>query len=113
MIDTTEILREILQPLIIFIIVTALATEVVKAIFRAFAVALQKKAVLINLAIATGLAVGWGLTVLPEPQIAEARWFAMALTALIIAGAAAGLYEFARDHIPWLQEIQKHIAKQE
>lgn len=103
----TDLLTEVIQPLALYILITFLATDVIKHIFKAFRVVLGKAAILVSVAIGGVLSYGWTLTVLPLPDHDWAIISAHVLTALIIGGAAGGIFSWLTNILPWYETIAK------
>lgn len=98
------LIEEIIKPLTLYILITFLATEVIKQIGRALGLQMKRTAILISLVIGIGLSYGWTLSVLPAPNRSGFEWFSILLTGLIIAGAASGLFSWIKEILPQFDE---------
>jgi uncharacterized membrane protein AbrB (regulator of aidB expression) len=101
-----DLIAEIMQPLAEYILVTFLATEVIKHLVRAwFKYDPAKWTIFISVVIGILLSYGWTLSVLPEPDRPGFEWVAVVLTGLIVAGAAAGVFSWMSELFPWYREL--------
>lgn len=100
-----DVMVKVLQPLVQYIVITFLVTEVIKQIAKIFGVKLGKASILVAVAMGTILSYGWALSVLPEPSQPHFEYVSVLVTGLIIAGAAAGLFTWMRNAFPWFEQI--------
>lgn len=108
-----NLIADLLVPLALFVVVTWLVTEVVKHVVEAVghllgrAIVLGKASIIVAIIIAGLLSFGWALSILPEPVSPAFIPVAIVLTALIIAGAASGLFSWLVNIWPWYEELTK------
>ena len=103
-----EIVIDMLEPMIKYIAITFLGTEVLKQIIKsASGYKLEGMSIIISFLIATTLSYGWALNVLPDPEQPGFEYVAIFLTGLIIAGAASGLFSWLKELSPEFEELQE------
>ena len=100
-----NLVSDVLIPLGLYVIVTFLVVEVIKAVARAIWRPLQDLSVLVAIVIGLALAWGWTLSVLPAPAVPRFEYVAIVLTGLIIAGAAAGVFGWIKKIFPWFADL--------
>ncbi len=101
------LVSDVLLPLALYVFVTFLAVEVIKAISRAVWRPLKDRSILVAIVIGVALAYGWTLTVLPDPVVPGFEYVAIVITGLIIAGAVAGVFSWMKKTFPWFAELEK------
>ena len=104
-----ELLTDIIEPLARYVVVTFLATEVIKVAVKAFGFKLGKLSIAVAIVIGTLLSYGWTLTVLPPAAQPGFDYVAILLTGLIIAGASSGLFGWLKDIIPKFAEFDNEV----
>ncbi len=100
-----DVIVKVLQPLLQYIVITFMVTEVVKQVAKVFGVRLGKASILISVALGIILSYGWALSVLPEPSQPRFEYVAVFITGLIIAGAAGGLFTWMKNVFPWFEQL--------
>jgi len=101
-----EIFTDILQPLLIYIAVTFLVIELLKALLKR-TLGIQPDRWVIPIAIVLGIGESyfWWLNVLPDPQMPGGEWFAIIISGFLIAGAASGLFAWLKNLFPWFEQL--------
>jgi len=103
-----DLFKEMLEPLISYIGVTFLSTEVVKQLLRRMVgVDPARWTILVAIAIGCLLSYGWTLSVLPEPQRPGLEFVSVILTGLVIAGAATGVFSWVEEMVPWYRDFNE------
>lgn len=91
-----SLISEIIQPLMIYMAVTFLAVEVLKAVAGALGRPLGRFSVVASIIIGILMSYGWTLSILPEPARPGFQHLSVILTGLVIAGGASGLFSWVK-----------------
>ena len=98
-----DMFAQILQPLMLYVLLTFLVTTAIKKMLAATDIMLGDYSIFVAVLVAGVFSYGWSLTLLPA-ETAFQRLVNIILVAIIVGATASGTYSWAKKFIPWLQK---------